>query len=84
VQTNNSNVVSIEVSDPNKPEYGVITLIFVRKSAAPGGLELASWVALDSQNNRTTVRLNNHRYGASVSDSEFRYRDPRRSTRRPG
>ena len=41
-------------------------------------------LALDAQNQRTTVRLRNHRYGMSVSDSEFRYRDPRRSTRRPG
>lgn len=81
--TTSPNVVSIEVSDPDKPEYGVITLIFVANPDAPGGLELASWVALDSQNTRTTVRLSNHRYGAAVADSAFRYRDPRRTTRRP-
>ena len=84
VPTNNSRVVSIEVRDPSRPEFGVITMIFVRKPSAPGGLELASWVALDSQNQRTTVRLDNHRYGASVADSAFRFRDPRRSSRRPG
>ncbi len=78
------NVVSIEVRDPNRPEFGVMTLIFVEKASAPGGLELASWVALDSQNTRTTVRLRNHRYGMSVPDSAFRFRDPRRSSRRPG
>jgi len=78
------NVLSIEVADPDKPEYGVITLIFVADPSAPGGLELASWVALDSQNTRTTVRLRNHRYGEAVSDSAFRFRDPRRTTRRPG
>lgn len=83
-KSNNPNVISIEVSDPKKPEYGEIMLIFVTNSAAPGGLELVSWVALDSQNQRTTVRLNNHRYGASVPDSAFTFRDPRRSTRRPG
>jgi outer membrane lipoprotein-sorting protein len=84
VQTNNPNVVSIAVKDPKRPEFGTITLIFVKNANAPGGLELASWVALDSQNNRTTVRLANHRYGMSVSDSDFRFRDPRRTTRRPG
>ena len=84
LSTANSDVVSIEVSDPKKPEYGVITLIFVTKPSAPGGLELASWVALDSQNVRTTVRLSNHRYGMSVPDSTFSFRDPRRTTRRPG
>ncbi len=84
VPTGNPNVLSIEVKDPKKPEYGAITLVMVKDAGAPGGLELASWVALDSQNQRTTVRLSNHRYGVSVADSAFRFRDPRRSSRRPG
>ena len=84
VPTNNPNVVSVEVRDKSRPEFGVITMIFVRDASAPGGLELASWVATDSQNQRTTVRLAGHRYGASVADSAFRFRDPRRSSRRPG
>ncbi|WP_340588421.1 outer membrane lipoprotein carrier protein LolA [Erythrobacter alti] len=79
-----NNVISVQVRDPNRPEFGVMTLVFVENASAPGGLELASWVALDSQNTRTTVRLRNHRYGMSVPDSAFRYRDPRRSSRRPG
>ena len=83
LETTNPNVVSIEVKDPKKPEYGVITLIFVRDAKAPGGLELASWVAKDSQNKRTTVRLANQRYGVSVPDSTFRWRDPRITSRRP-
>ncbi|MEL7729751.1 outer membrane lipoprotein carrier protein LolA [Citromicrobium bathyomarinum] len=82
-QTNNDNVLSVEVKDPNKPEYGTITLIFVRDAGAPGGWELTNWVALDAQNNRTTVRLENQRYGVSVSDSTFTYKDPRRASRRP-
>ncbi|MHA6316257.1 LolA family protein [Altererythrobacter sp. CAU 1778] len=80
--TSNPNVVSVQVRDPKKPEYGMITLIFVRNAGAPGGLELASWVALDSQNKRTNVRLSNHRYGVSVADSAFKYRDPRRTAGR--
>jgi outer membrane lipoprotein-sorting protein len=75
--TSNPNVISIEFKDPNKPEYPTITTIFVRNPAAPGGLELNSWVALDAQNKRTTVRLSNQRYGISVPDSTFNYRDPR-------
>jgi len=78
--TSNPNVISIEVKDPKKPEYGTIALVFVRNAAAPGGLELASWVALDAQNKRTTVRLSNHRYGIAVPDSTFTYRDPTRRT----
>jgi outer membrane lipoprotein-sorting protein len=83
VPTSNPNVISIEVKDPKKPEYGTMTLIFVRDASAPGGLELNSWVALDAQNKRTTVRLSNQRYGVSVADSAFTYRDPRTTSRRP-
>ncbi|MFZ1742220.1 MAG: outer membrane lipoprotein carrier protein LolA [Pontixanthobacter sp.] len=83
IETGNPNVISVEVRDKGRPEFGVITMIFIRKGSAPGGLELANWVALDSQNNRTTVRLKNHRYGVAVADKEFTYRDPRRTTRRP-
>ena len=82
--TADPGVVSVEVKDPQKPEYGTITLIFVEDASAPGGLELASWVALDAQNHRTTVRLSGQRYGVSVSDSAFTYRDPRATSRRPG
>ena len=84
VPTSNPNVISIEVKDPKKPEYGVITLVMMKDAGAPGGLELKSWVALDSQNQRTTVRLSNHRYGVAVANSAFTFRDPRRSSRRPG
>lgn len=84
VQTGNSDVISVEVRDPKRPEFGVITMIFVRSPSAPGGWQLTNWVALDSQNNRTTVKLRNHRYGVAVSDNIFTYRDPRVTTRRPG
>ena len=82
IPTSNKDVLSVEVRDPKRREFGVITLIFIRNSSAPGGWELNQWVALDSQNHRTTVKLRSHRYGVSVSDKEFTYRDPRRSTRR--
>jgi outer membrane lipoprotein-sorting protein len=77
VPTRNPNVISVEVRDREHPEYGAVTLIFVRKAGAPGGLELTNWVALDSQNKRTSVRLSNHQYGLPVSDNTFRFNDPR-------
>ena len=80
--TGNPNVISIEVRDRTHPEYGVITLIFTRKARAPGGLELSYWVALDSQNKRTTVQLSNQRYGMAIPDSAFGWKDPRLPTRR--
>lgn len=76
------NVVSVEVRDKAHPEFGIITLVFVRKPSAPGGLELTSWAALDSQNNLTRVNLSNHQYGLAVADSTFRFNDPRPTTRR--
>jgi outer membrane lipoprotein-sorting protein len=78
------DVISVEVRDPKRPEFGMITVILVRKAGAPGGFELTSWVALDSQNKRTTVRLANHRYGMAVPGNAFTFRDPRKTTRRPG
>lgn len=84
VPTGSPDVISIDVRDPNKPEFGRINLIFVRNASAPGGLQLTHWVALDAQNHRTTVKLSNQRYGVSVPDSTFNFRDPRRSSRRPG
>ena len=50
--------------------------------AAPGGLELNSWVALDSQNKRTTVRLANQRYGIPIPANTFRWNDPRSTGRK--
>jgi outer membrane lipoprotein-sorting protein len=84
IPTSNPDVISVEVRDPKKPEFGMINLIFVRKPSAPGGWQLAQWVALDAQNHRTRVQLSNQRYGVAVADSTFTFKDPRRSARRPG
>ena len=84
VPTGNKDVISVEVRDPKKPEFGMINLIFVRKPSAPGGWQLTHWVALDAQNHRTRVQLTNQRYGVPVADSTFTFRDPRRTSRRPG
>nr|WP_232223502.1 outer membrane lipoprotein carrier protein LolA [Sphingorhabdus lutea] len=80
--TSNPNVVSVQVKDPKRPEFGMITMIFLRKAGAPGGLTLDSWVALDSQNNRTTIRLKNVKFNTAISDSSFRWTDPRPKKRR--
>lgn len=75
-------IVSVEARDAKRPEYGRITLVFARNTSAPGGLMLQGWVALDSQNNRTTIRLSNQRFNAAVSDGTFRWNDPRRNSPR--
>ena len=82
VPSGNPKVVSVEVRDSAHPEYGVITLVFVRKPGAPGGLELSSWASLDSQNARTVISLSNQQYGVAVADNTFRFNDPRQTGRR--
>ena len=80
VPSGDPRILMVEARDPKRPEYGVITLIFQRKPGAPAGLEMYGWVALDSQNNRTSIRLSNLRYGVPVADSAFKWRDPRPRT----
>lgn len=70
-------ILLVEARDPKHPEYGRITMAFARSPSAPGGLMLQGWVALDSQNNRTTIRLNKQNFNAPVSDQMFRWNDPR-------
>jgi outer membrane lipoprotein-sorting protein len=79
VPTGDTRVVSVEGYDPKHPEYGRITMVFARDGAAPGGLMLQGWVTLDSQGNRTTIRLAGQRFNAPVSDGTFRWNDPRKS-----
>ena len=77
IDSGDPRIVSIDATDPKHPEYGRINLVFTRDAAAPAGLRLEGWVALDSQNNRTTIRLSNARFNAPVDDGMFRWNDPR-------
>lgn len=77
VPAGNDRILSVEGYDPKHPEYGRITLVFARDAAAPAGLMLQGWVSLDTQNNRTTIRLANQRFNGPVSDGAFRWNDPR-------
>lgn len=83
VPTGSDDVLSVEVKDPKRPEYGTITMVFVRDGSAPAGLRLRGWVALDSQNNRTRIDLTNQQFNVPVADSAFRWTDPRPSKRGP-
>ncbi|WP_375391134.1 outer membrane lipoprotein carrier protein LolA [uncultured Sphingomonas sp.] len=68
----------LAANDPKHPEYGRITLYFARTGGGPAGLALQGWVAIDSQNNRTTVQLANQRFGGAIGDETFRWNDPRK------
>ncbi len=77
VPTSTDDIISVEVRDAKRPEFGVITMVFVKQAGAPGGLTLNGWVALDSKNNRTSIRLGNVKFNGAVADSAFKWRDPR-------
>ena len=82
VPTGHPDVTSVAAKDPRHPEYGTITMIFIRDGAAPGGMRLDSWVALDAQNRETMVRLSYQQYGVVVPENMFRFNDPREATTR--
>ena len=77
VPTGNDRIVSVEGYDAKHPEYGRITIVFAKDAAAPAGLSMQGWVMLDSQGNRTTVRLSAPRFNQPVGDGMFRWNDPR-------
>ena len=78
VVRDDSQTLVVEARDPKKPQFGTITLGFVKSSSSPAGLLLQGWTVVDAQNNRTTVRLSNQRFNVAVADSAFRFDDPRR------
>ncbi len=79
VPSSDPRIVLALVKDPKRPQFGAITLAFARDAASPGGLRMQGWVALDAQNNRTTVRLSDQRFNGAVADSVFKWRDPRQA-----
>ena len=77
IPTSTNDVISVEVRDAKRPEFGAITMIFVKQAGAPGGLTLNGWVALDSKNNRTSIRLSNVKFNGNIPSSSFTWKDPR-------
>jgi len=65
----------------NAGQYGQLTLAFLRNPAAPGGLQMYGWTAVDPQGHRTTVRLSDVRYNVAVPDGAFTYAEPKKRAR---
>lgn len=70
-------VITVLARDPGRPQFGSITMAFTEQPGSPGGLLLQGWVALDAQNNRTTVRLSNQTLNIPVAETTFQWDDPR-------
>jgi outer membrane lipoprotein-sorting protein len=78
VPSDNPQVVVVRARDARRPEFGTLVLAFVRSGAAPGGLRLEGWTAIDAQNKKTVIRLNNQRFNVAVPDSAFGFTEPKR------
>ncbi|MFL6729764.1 MAG: LolA family protein [Sphingomicrobium sp.] len=74
-------ILVVRAKDPNHAEYGTLILAFLRSSAAPGGLQLYGWTAIDAQNKRTTVKLSDVRYNVAVPEGAFTYPEPKKRKR---
>jgi outer membrane lipoprotein-sorting protein len=81
VGTKDPRVLLIRARDARRPEFGTILLGFVRNPAAPGGLLLEGWTAIDAQNKRTTVKLDSQRYNVAVAENAFVYAEPKKRGR---
>ena len=82
VVASDANGVVVEARDPKRPEFGTLAISFRRDAAAPGGLALAGWAALDAQGGRSAVQLSGAKYNADLSKADFGFRDPRRPVTR--
>ena len=82
IQTGDPRVLSVEVRDKKRPEYGTITMVFIRDSSAPAGLRLSGWVAMDAQNKRTSIKLSNQKFNIPVASNAFAWTDPRPAKRK--
>ena len=73
-----ARVVVVRARDARRPEFGILLLAFIRNPSAPGGLLLEGWTAIDAQNKRTTIKLDNQRYNVAVPDTAFRFAEPKK------
>jgi outer membrane lipoprotein-sorting protein len=71
-------ILVVRARDARRPEFGTLLLAFVRTPSAPGGLLLEGWTAIDAQNKKTTIKLDNQRYNVAVPESAFTYAEPKK------
>lgn len=71
-------VVLVRARDARRPEFGTLILAFARSPGAPGGLLLEGWSAIDAQNKRTTVKIDNQRFNVAVPESDFSFTEPKK------
>jgi outer membrane lipoprotein-sorting protein len=68
--------ITVEATDPKRPQFGKISLFFQPVAGAPGGVMLNSWQVLDAQGNTTLVQLSDLRLNPAIAASAFTFKDP--------
>jgi outer membrane lipoprotein-sorting protein len=81
VPQKDTRVLLVRARDARHPEFGTLLLAFVRSPSAPAGLRLEGWTAIDAQNKKTTIKLDNQRYNVAVAETAFRYAEPKKRSR---
>ena len=76
--TQDPRVVLVRLRDARRPEFGTMIMAFVKTSGAPGGLQLEGWTAIDAQNKKTTIKLDQQRYNVPVADAAFTFAEPQK------
>ena len=79
--TQDPRVVLVRARDARRPEFGTLILAFVKAPYAPGGLQLEGWTAVDAQNKKTTVKLNDQRYNVAIPETAFQFTEPKKRGR---
>ena len=77
-----SRILLVRARDSRRPEFETMILAFVKTPGAPAGLRLEGWTAIDAQNKRTTVKLDNQRYNVAVPETAFSYAEPTKKAKR--
>jgi outer membrane lipoprotein-sorting protein len=76
--TQDPRVVLVRLRDARRPEFGTMIMAFVKTPGAPGGLQLEGWTAIDAQNKKTTIKLDQQRYNVPVADAAFTFAEPQK------
>lgn len=79
--TQDQRVVLVRARDARHPEFGTLILAFIKAPSAPGGLQLEGWTAIDAQNKKTTVKLDQQRYNMTIPETAFQFSEPQKRRR---
>lgn len=70
-----ANMTAVTAHDPEKPEQGMLTLLFSKTGEQ--GLRLDAWKVVDAQGAETTVSLSDYQANVSLNDGLWEFDDPR-------